>query len=102
MSVLSSDRMRRVLADASRSFDWVIIDTPPIAVLSDAHLLAKLVDTSVLVIRAGSTQFAAMKQAVDAVGRERILGVVLNCADAVGSAYHYYGYGQQPGKAVTA
>jgi protein-tyrosine kinase len=93
MSVLSSDRMRRVLRDAATSFDWVIVDTPPVAVLSDAHLLATLVDSVVLVIKAGSTQFAAMKQAVDSIGRDRILGVVLNCADeAQQAAYSYYGY----------
>jgi len=93
MSVLASDRMRHVLADAAKAFDWVIVDTPPVAVLSDAHLLATLVDTVVLVVKAGSTQFDAMKQAVEAVGRDRILGVVLNCADdAQQAAYSYYGY----------
>ncbi|HEY0872595.1 MAG TPA: CpsD/CapB family tyrosine-protein kinase [Vicinamibacterales bacterium] len=94
MSVLSSDRMRRILKDAAASFDWVIVDTPPVAVLSDAHLLARLVDTVVLVVRAGSTQHPEMSRAIDAVGRDRILGVVLNCADHVNRlAYNSYGYG---------
>lgn len=98
MSVLASDRMRRILTDAARSFDWVIVDTPPVAVLSDAHLLARLVDTVVLVVKAGSTQHAAMTRAIDAVGRDRILGVVLNCADEGRQlAYHYYGYGARSG-----
>jgi capsular exopolysaccharide synthesis family protein len=102
MSVLASDRMRRVLGDAARSFDWVVVDTPPVAVLSDAHLLAALVDTVVLVIKAGSTQVSAMRQAVDAVGRDRILGVVLNCADEKRHAsYNYYGYASGAGKAAT-
>jgi capsular exopolysaccharide synthesis family protein len=102
MSVLASDRMRRVLGDAGRSFDWVIVDTPPVAVLSDAHLLAALVDTVVLVVKAGSTQFGAMKRAVEAVGRDRILGVVLNCADEhTQASYNYYGYGSSAGKAAT-
>lgn len=93
MSVLASDRMRRILADASTSFDWVIVDTPPVAVLSDAHLLARLVDTVVMVVRAGSTQHPAMTRAIEAVGRDRILGVVLNCVDeSPQSAYQYYGY----------
>lgn len=98
MSVLASDRMRRILTDAARSFDWVIVDTPPVAVLSDAHLLARLVDTVVLVVKAGSTQHAAMTRAIDAVGRDRILGVVLNCADEGRQlAYHYYGYSARSG-----
>ena len=94
MSVLTSERMQRVLQDAARSFDWVIVDTPPVGVLSDARLLATLVDTVVLVVKAGSTQFSAMKQAVEAVGRDRIMGVVLNCADeATLATDYYYGYG---------
>jgi len=103
MSVLASDRMRRVLADASRLFDWVIVDTPPVAVLSDAHLLARLVDTVVLVVRAGVTQHAAMTRAIEAVGRDRILGVVLNCADeGPQSVYQYYGSAARAGGAAGA
>jgi protein-tyrosine kinase len=93
MSVLSSDRMRRVLQEASARFDWVIIDTPPVALLTDAHLLASLVDAVLLVVQAGKTPLAAVNRAVEAVGRERILGVVLNRADhaSVYQAYDYYG-----------
>ena len=93
MSVLSSDRMRRVLQEASTRFDWVIIDTPPVALLTDAHLLASLVDAVVLVVQAGKTPLSAINKAVEAVGRERILGIVLNRADhaSVYHAYDYYG-----------
>lgn len=94
MSVLASARMRRILEDASEAFEWVIIDTPPVALLSDAHLLASLVDSVVLVVRAGETPVRAIKTAAEAVGRDRILGVVLNCASvpdsAKGYGYDYY------------
>lgn len=93
MSVLASDRMRRILTDAAKSFEWVIVDTPPVALLSDAHLLARLVDTVVLVVKAGSTQHPAMVRAIEAIGRDRILGVVLNCVqDTYHERYGYYGY----------
>ena len=92
MSVLSSERMKRVLGEASTRFDMVIIDTPPVALLSDAHLLATLVDTVLLVVQAGSTPLAAVKTAVEAVGRDRILGVVLNRADDVPAYDGYYAY----------
>jgi protein-tyrosine kinase len=92
MGVLASDRMRRVLADAAAAFDWVIIDTPPVALLSDAHLLGSLVDTVVLVVRAGVTPLEAIRTATVAVGRDRIMGVVLNAAEAGhGNPYRYYG-----------
>jgi Mrp family chromosome partitioning ATPase len=92
MSVLSGERMRRVIAEAGTRFDFVVIDTPPVALLTDAHLLSSLVDTVLLVVQSGRTPLAAIKTAVQAVGRERILGVVLNRADEAlpSRLYGYY------------
>jgi protein-tyrosine kinase len=92
MSVLSSDRMRRVLEEAGSNFDWVIVDTPPVGLLTDAHLLASLVDTVLLVVQAGHTAVAAVKTAIQAIGRDRILGIVLNRAHEVlpANSYEYY------------
>jgi protein-tyrosine kinase len=92
MSVLSSDRMRKVIEEAGTRFDWVVIDTPPVGLLTDARLLAALVDTVLLVVQAGKTPLAAIKAATDAIGRDRILGIVLNRAEESGShaAYGYY------------
>jgi capsular exopolysaccharide synthesis family protein len=102
MSILSSERMQRVLQEASARFDWVIIDTPPVALLTDAHLLASLVDAVLLVIRAGQTPLPAINTAVQAVGRERILGVVLNRADDALVYHTYQYYGAYGGHQVTA
>ena len=92
MSVLSSDRMRRVLSEAKERFDWVLIDTPPLALLSDAHLLSTLVDTTVLVVHAGKTPATVIRRVIDTIGRDRILGVVLNRvkSSAVYSEYAEY------------
>ena len=93
ISALTSDRMRRVIEDASGSFDWVIIDTPPIALLPDAHLLAGLAHAALLVIRAGHTPFSLINRAVTVLGRQRIAGVVLNRVRQreIGGGYYYYG-----------
>ena len=96
MSGLTSDRMRRIVADAAASYDWVIVDTPPVGLLPDANLLAGMVDLAVLVIRANTTPHQLITRAIDSLGRNRILGVVLNCVQkqAVGGgyAYDYYHY----------
>lgn len=78
MSVLSSERMRQIIAEASATFDWVIIDTPPVGLLSDANILAAIVDTVLLVVQAGRTPFAEINKAVQTLGRESIFGIVLN------------------------
>ena len=78
MRVLTSDRMRRLMADAAARFDWVILDSPPVADLPDTHLLASMVDAVVVVAAAGRTPYTAIARAVDTIGRDRVAGVVLN------------------------
>jgi capsular exopolysaccharide synthesis family protein len=92
MAGLTSDRMRRVLDEAREAFDWVFIDTPPVAFLSDANLLARMVDAAVLVVKAGSTPFELVQRATEAIGRDKAIGVVLNRADP-GDLSSGYGYG---------
>ena len=95
MAGLVSDTMNRILTQATEKFDWVIVDTPPVALLPDANLLAAMIDTALLVIGANSTPYPLIRRAIEAIGEQRILGVVLNrmtAADIV-AAYNYYGYG---------
>jgi Mrp family chromosome partitioning ATPase len=80
MSALTSARMRQILDDAAAHFDFVVLDTPPIAPIVDSSLLAPLADAVLLVVRAGCTSYATLQKTVEAIGRERILGVVLNDA----------------------
>jgi capsular exopolysaccharide synthesis family protein len=81
LSGLTSPRLKRIMQDAAEQFDWVIVDTPPLGATADAGLLCPLVDAAVLVIRAGRTAYTAVQAAIETLGRERILGVVLNGVD---------------------
>ena len=94
MSTLTGERMRNLLAEAAASFEWVIIDTPPVGILTDAKLLGSMVDAALLVIRAGKTPATLIQRAVDSIGRNRIIGVVLNRAELAhsGGSYSYYNY----------
>jgi capsular exopolysaccharide synthesis family protein len=91
MAGLISDRMRRLIDEARQTFDWVILDTPPLVQLPDANLLASMADGAVLVIRADSTPHRMVQRALDALGRNRIVGAVLNQA-ATAPAPAYYSY----------
>jgi protein-tyrosine kinase len=95
MHGLTSLRMSQILDEATEMFDWVIIDSPPVGILPDAKLLARMVDNVVFVVAAGKTPHGAIQRAADALGRDRILGVVLNRVDprtAAPGAYQYYRY----------
>jgi protein-tyrosine kinase len=96
MSVLTSSRMQYVLDEAREKFDWVIVDTPPVGLMPDAHLLAAMVDGALLIIGAGMSPHRAVAKAADVIGRDRILGVVLNRVarnDMSHGAYYYSYYG---------
>src|SRR5262249_14349181 len=78
MKTLASGGMRRLLEDVRGDFDWVLVDTPPIGLLPDASVLASMADGALLVALAGKTPYVAIRRAAEALGPERIFGVVLN------------------------
>lgn len=86
---MSSSNMREFLADQAQRSDWVVIDVPPLAACPDAGLLATFVDGVVVVVRAGKTPLAAVESTIAALGRERIVGVVLNRSDSKALQYGY-------------
>ena len=99
---LTSPRMKHVIEEAREAFDWVIIDTPPVALLPDANLLVAMADGAILVVRAGATPYDLAQRAVQAIGRDRVLGVVLNRSDEPShdKNYGYYDYYTAPGSQV--
>lgn len=93
MAALTSDRMRRLIDEAKESFDWVIVDTPPLMLLPDAHLLSSIVDGAVLVVKAKSTPHDMVKRTADTIGRNRVIGVVLNQAESRNQTHYATQYG---------
>jgi len=65
----------QVMAD---DYDFILFDSPPLLVSSDAHLLLRLVDRMLLVIRPGATTPAQMAEALAMFRKKDLLGVVLN------------------------
>jgi capsular exopolysaccharide synthesis family protein len=97
MALLASDRMRRLVDEARETFEWVVIDTPPLGILADANLLAELADGAVLVVRAESTPYDIVQRTAAMLGRDRLLGVVLNRARQTPTKkYQYSSYYTQP------
>lgn len=86
---MSSSAMRDLLSEQAQRSDWVVIDVPPLAACPDAGLLATLVDGVVVVVRAGKTPLAAVESTIAAIGRERIVGVVLNRSNSKALRYGY-------------
>jgi Mrp family chromosome partitioning ATPase len=76
--MLTSDHVRTVIADAAERFDWVLLDTPPVGLLPDAQLVARLSDGVLFVIAAGVTSYSLVQRCIAELGADRIVGTVLN------------------------
>ena len=92
--LLGSTKMRDVLEELRRSFDLILIDTPPVLAAGDASVLSALSDGTVLILRAGQTDREAARAAADqirAVGG-KLLGAIMNDPEGVAARYGDYYY----------
>ncbi len=98
IELLSSEKMDDLVAFLKRSFDYILFDTPPILVVSDAIALGPLIDAVILIARGGQTPTQALLQAKQKLDTHRLkcLGVILNDVGLFSTdgydAYHYYQY----------
>jgi capsular exopolysaccharide synthesis family protein len=91
--LLSGPTYARVLSEARRMFDYIIIDAPPLGIFTDANVLMSRADGAMLVVRAGKTRYSLVDKLLDQIPREKVLGVVLNRAgDQPDSTNYYYQY----------
>jgi capsular exopolysaccharide synthesis family protein len=90
--LVGSPRMRDVLASLQEQYDYVLIDSPPVMLASDAVLLSTMVDGVVLVANAQQTPKQVVREAQTRLGyaRAKLLGVVLNRLNTRRGEYAYY------------
>jgi capsular exopolysaccharide synthesis family protein len=93
-------KLQEFLAESSSQFEWVVVDSPPLVPFVDAQHLANLVDGTLLVLRTGVTTRSALVQAVGAIGRAFVAGMVVN--GVTDSNDGYYNYYKTPKKSFTA
>ena len=95
--MLATDKMASLIKAVREAFDYVIVDTPPVSVVTDAAVLSRLVDGVVLVVRPGITTIQGAqlsKKNLEAVNAH-VLGVILNGYNAKQSGKkdgYYYSY----------
>jgi capsular exopolysaccharide synthesis family protein len=91
--LLQTEAFAGVLQKLSPHFDWILIDSPPVIPLTDALSLARQANATLLVAREGRTPGDAIEKAIAVLGRQRILGIVLNAVEGLDRLYSgYYGY----------
>ena len=91
-NTLQSSRFVELYKRLSASFDWIIIDAPPLLPTADISFWSLQADGLLLVVREGKTPKAALQKGLETLDNPKVIGVVLNDAQQVESSYcsHYY------------
>lgn len=95
--LLASEKMAALLKSLRESYDYVLVDAPPVLAVTDAVLISSKVDGVILVSAVNKTRVDRAKEARDQLYRAnaRILGVVLNGVErSRDDHYYYYYYGE--------
>lgn len=96
--LLGSARMKSLLDELKKDYDYILIDAPPVVVVTDAALLASICDGSILVISSGEAVIDGAVKARDLLlnVKANIIGTILNkCKDTKLNNYYYkYYYGE--------
>jgi polysaccharide biosynthesis transport protein len=92
--LLNGARAQEIFARLRETYDLVLIDSPPVLPVTDAVVLSKDVDATLLVVAAYRSRSGDVKRAAERLAQvdARVVGVVLNEATKLGSGY-YDGYG---------
>ena len=92
--ILGSEKMAQVLEALKKGYTRVLIDSPPVSAVTDSSVLAKMVDGTVLVVRAGETPRPAVKNGIEQLKsvNSNILGAVLNGIRPGRDGYYHYQY----------
>ena len=89
VELLDSPRMEGLIRDQRNNYDYIIIDSSPLLLVSDAKVLARIVDGTVLVFNAGSTRRGAARRAIQELKdvNAPVIGCVLFAVKAMKGGY---------------
>src|SRR6266404_5977413 len=94
LELMQSGRLPDLLDQLGSSFDWIIIDTPPLFPLADTTFWMKMSDGVLMVIREGLSEKRLLKRAVETLEPSILLGVVVNSCSSREHKYYYSRYRQ--------
>lgn len=98
--VFGSKRFSHLIEKLAQSYDYLVIDTPPVGAFVDAAILSRISDATLLVVRENFTKKDQIKDAYEQLKRAggNLSGVVMNYCKHEGSQYYSSYYSKQKDK----
>ena len=92
--LLTFSRLGKFIQTVREQYDFVIIDSPPLFNVSDAHLISKVVEQTILVVRSGNSTYDSVARAQNILTNinSSLLGLIVNAVDIKKENYYYAGY----------
>ncbi len=92
--LLESKKMKMLLERSAEEFDYVIVDLPPVTVVTDAISLSAILDGMLLVVRENYCDSRSLQDAMNQfrLANVRLLGVVMNESNGMGTGGSNYNY----------
>lgn len=88
--LLQAPAFGHILEQLSPCFDWILVDSPPVIPLTDSISMQQHVDASLLVVRAGRTPRETVEQSIELLGKDKIVGIVLNDVETCDRLHYQY------------
>jgi capsular exopolysaccharide synthesis family protein len=85
-------RFDELIKAVSPHFDWIVVDSSPVNLVSDGVNLARACDAVLLVARCGVTKYPVTQRAIAELKASKVLGLVLNAVKNPPVSGGYYGY----------
>jgi protein-tyrosine kinase len=87
---LKSQRLAELLQEARQTYDYVVIDTPPLIPFPDCRLISRWVDGFLMVVAAHKTPRKLVDEAINSLDPAKLIGLVFNSDDRPVFGYYYY------------
>jgi len=88
--LLSSKKMKALIDEVTNRYDdrYILIDSPPPSMAAETNALVNVVDGVIIVVKSGKTPKSAVTEVIEQIGKEKILGIVLNYSDLTSKKYY--------------
>src|SRR5579884_2992851 len=101
-ATLKPQRVAELLAEVESSFEWVVIDAPPVIAFAESLMWAAACERVLMVVREGITSKRLLNRALEAIEKPKVLGAILNDTSEPEEKYYDRYYTDRAPGAISA